>query len=73
MTFHDLRHHYASLLIRDGASVKVVQSRLGHATAAETLNTYAHLWPDEEDRTRTAIDAPWRGHSADYSRTEPGG
>jgi integrase len=24
--------------------VKVVQSRLGHATAAETLDTYAHLW-----------------------------
>lgn len=57
VTFHDLRHYYASLLIRHGESVKVVQARLGHATAAETLDTYSHLWPDSEDRTRDAIDA----------------
>jgi len=34
-----------------------VQRRLGHATAAETLDTYAHLWPDSDDRTREAIDS----------------
>ena len=28
----------------------------GHASAVETLNTYANLWPDSEDRIRTAID-----------------
>lgn len=55
-TYHDLRHFYASRLIGDGQSVKVVQARLGHKTAAETLNTYAHLWPDDEDRTRSALD-----------------
>jgi integrase len=55
-TYHDLRHYYASLLIRHGESVKVVQARLGHATAAETLDTYSHLWPDSEDRTRDAVD-----------------
>ena len=55
--FHDLRHYYASLLIRHGESVKVVQARLGHASATETLDTYAHLWPDSEDRTRQAIDS----------------
>jgi len=54
--FHELRHYYASLLIRHGESVKVVQARLGHATAAETLDTYSHLWPDSEDCTRQAID-----------------
>ncbi|MGI9156950.1 MAG: tyrosine-type recombinase/integrase [Marmoricola sp.] len=55
--FHALRHYYASLLIRHGESVKVVQLRLGHATAAETLDTYSHLWPDSEDRTRLAVDS----------------
>ena len=55
--FHELRHFYASLLIRYGESVKVVQVRLGHASAAETLDTYSHLWPDSEDRTRAAVDA----------------
>ena len=55
--FHDLRHYYASLLIRHGESVKVVQARLGHASATETLDTYSHLWPDAEDRTRLAVDS----------------
>lgn len=55
--FHALRHYYASLLIRHGESMKTVQERLGHATAAETLDTYSHLWPDSEDRTREAVDS----------------
>ena len=71
-TFHDLRHHYASLLLRHGESVKVVQARLGHASAAETLDTYSHLWPDSEDRTRAAVDSVWHG-LADFSRTESDG
>ena len=54
---HALRHYYASLLIRYGESVKTVQARLGHASAAETLDTYSHLWPDSDDRTREAIDS----------------
>lgn len=54
---HALRHYYASLLIRHGESVKTVQARLGHASAAETLDTYSHLWPDSDDRTRAAIDS----------------
>jgi integrase len=66
--FHQLRHFYASLLIQAGESVKVVQSRLGHASAVETLNTYSHLWPDSEDRTRTAVDLVL-GDSRDYSGT----
>jgi len=56
VVFHALRHYYASLLIRHGESVKVVQERLGHASAAETLDTYSHLWPDSDDRTREAVD-----------------
>src|SRR5271165_6578895 len=54
--FHSLRHFYVSLLIRHGESVKVVQVRLGHASAAETLDTYSPHWPDSEDRTRAALD-----------------
>jgi integrase len=65
--FHDLRHYYASLLIRHGESVKVVQARLGHASASETLDTYSHLWPDSDDRTRSAVDSVLL---ADSVRTE---
>ena len=53
---HELRHYYGSLLIDGGESVKVVQKRLGHASAEETLNTYAHLWPGSEDRTRFVVE-----------------
>lgn len=55
-TPHDLRHFYASSLIRSGASVKVIQARLGHSSAKTTLDVYGHLFPDEEDRTRQAMD-----------------
>jgi integrase len=51
---HDLRHFYASGLIAAGCDVVTVQRALGHASATVTLNTYAHLWPTAEDRTRAA-------------------
>jgi len=63
---HDLRHTAASLLIREGASVKAVQRSLGHKSAVMTLDRYGHLWPDELedlaerlDRARTAAVAPY--------------
>jgi integrase len=56
VTMHDLRHFFASALIRAGLNPKVVAERLGHANAAMTLNVYAHLWPDDEDRSRQAVD-----------------
>ncbi len=59
-SFHDLRHHCASVLIDAGFSVKVVQHHLGHASAKQTLDTYSHLWPDDEDRTRAALDVAMR-------------
>jgi integrase len=55
-TFHDLRHFAASVLIDEGASVKVVQEFLGHKNAAETLDTYSHLWPSSDDLVRAALD-----------------
>jgi hypothetical protein len=47
----------AVLLIGLGESVKVVHARLGHATAAEALDTYSHLWPDSDATVRAAVDA----------------
>lgn len=51
---HDLRHFYASGLIAAGCDVVTVQRALGHSAATTTLNTYSHLWPTAEDRTRAA-------------------
>ncbi|HEY9482967.1 MAG TPA: site-specific integrase, partial [Micromonosporaceae bacterium] len=65
---HSLRHFYASVLIAAGQSVKVVSERLGHSNAAMTLNTYSHLWPVDEDKTRSAIDDVFQPH---VPRTRP--
>lgn len=54
---HDLRDFYASGLIAAGCDVVTVQRSLGHAKATTTLNTYAHLWPTAEDRTRKAAQS----------------
>lgn len=55
--FHDLRHYFASLLIAAGHNVKVVQARLRHASATTTLDTCGHLFPDEDEATRTTVEA----------------
>ena len=49
VTPHDLRHTAASLAISAGANVKAVQTMLGHASAAMTLDTYSDLFPDDLD------------------------
>jgi integrase len=56
---HDLRHHYASVLLAAGESVVAVAERLGHENANLVLTTYGHLMPDSEHRTRKAIDEAW--------------
>jgi integrase len=66
--FHELRHFYASALIASGESVKTVQSAMGHASAVETWETYAGLWPDAPDRTRAAVDACWVGADGSVRR-----
>lgn len=50
VTFHDLRHTFATHAIAAGADVKSVSALLGHADAALTLNVYADS--DPEARTR---------------------
>lgn len=54
---HGLRHFFASALISGGASVKQVQTVLGHSSAVITLSVYSHLWPGDDERTRTLVDA----------------
>jgi integrase len=74
--FHDLRHNSAGLLIASGADVKVAQTRLRHASAKTTLDTYSHLWPDSDDSTRAAIEKVMAARAeglANSLRTEGGG
>jgi hypothetical protein len=47
----------ASALIASGCDVVTVHRTPGHPGATTTLNTYSHLWPTAEDRTRKAAEA----------------
>ena len=57
---HDLRHYFASKLIRHGFDVKRVQKLMRHATATTTLNTYAGLWPTDDDVARDVLSELYR-------------
>ncbi|GAA2442062.1 site-specific integrase [Actinomadura vinacea] len=56
VTFHVLRHTYASLLIAGGTHLTVIRDRMGHSSIAITSDTYGHLYPQEDGRTRGVID-----------------
>jgi integrase len=72
-TSHDLRHHYASVLLAQGESVVAVAERLGHHNAALVLSTYGHLMPDSEDRTRRAVDSAWAACAPSVPNAEGAG
>ncbi|MCH8853610.1 MAG: tyrosine-type recombinase/integrase [Planctomycetes bacterium] len=56
LRFHDLRHSFASALMRAGLPVKAVSAALGHSSATLTLNTYQHITPDFESEAANLID-----------------
>ncbi len=74
LRMHDLRHTAASLLIREGASIKALQKQLGHKDAVQTLNRYGHLYPDEldslADRLQEVHERARSAAQTDRMRTE---
>jgi len=55
--FHDVRHSYAPAALSAGESHKTVQERLGHATAAMTLDVYSHVSREVEEAAAHRIAA----------------
>jgi integrase len=53
---HDLRHTHATLLIAAGVPIKLVSERLGHASAAFTIETYQHVLPGMQAEAARTID-----------------
>jgi integrase len=54
-TVHTLRHCYATHLLEEGVSLRLISQYLGHASL-ETTVIYTHLTPLNEARTRAALD-----------------
>jgi integrase len=53
---HDLRHGYATALLRGGVHPKVASEALGHSSTAFTMDTYSHLLPSMQRAAAEAID-----------------
>ncbi len=56
MTFHQLRHTAATILLLKNVNPKVVSELLGHATIAITLDTYSHVLPNIQHSAVAAME-----------------
>ncbi len=68
MSPHDLRHVYASSLVRAGVPIPMVARLLGHSTPVLTLTTYGRHAPDDAERDAVSrLQRAWNArpsHSA---------
>ena len=53
---HDARHSHASLMLKNGTSLKVIQERLGHSNFGITANIYAHVSPNMQREAANSFD-----------------
>ena len=53
---HDARHTHASIMLKQGIHLKIVQERLGHASIQITLDTYSHVAPGLQEAAAARFD-----------------
>jgi integrase len=56
VSFHALRHSYASALIAEGVHPRIIMEALGHSQIALTMDTYSHVIPELERDGADRID-----------------
>jgi len=56
ITFHQLRHTAATILLLKNVNPKVVSEMLGHATIAITLDTYSYVLPNMQHSAVAAME-----------------
>jgi integrase len=83
LTFHDLRHTYASLMVAAGTSPHVIAEQLGHRDARLVLQRYGRLYPGASRQAALDLDLyleaasvghTWdgRGYAHEPSEESPG-
>ncbi len=55
--FHDMRHLFATLSLKNGVDVKTLSGALGHYSAGFTLNTYTHATAQMKQEAADTIGA----------------
>ena len=53
---HDLRHSHVAYLIEKGVEPLLIRDRLGHKDIRITLNTYGHLYPNQQRKIANLLD-----------------
>lgn len=53
---HDLRHSHVAYLINKGVEPILIKERLGHKDIRITLNTYGHLYPNQQRKVADMLD-----------------
>lgn len=56
ISFHDLRHTHATLLLKNGENPKVVSERLGHSRVGITLDLYSHVTDDIQEEAALRLE-----------------
>lgn len=59
VSFHDLRHSHAAMLIEMGIQPKVISERLGHSSIKITMDLYGYLMPGLQEQVASALDNAW--------------
>jgi integrase len=56
MTFHDLHHLHATVLMALGENPKIISERLGHSRVQVTLDTYSHVSADMQRKSANRFE-----------------
>ncbi len=57
LRLHDLRHTYATLLLKGGQHPSVVAAQLGHSSVRTTLDVYSHVLPGLQEAAAKSLEA----------------
>jgi site-specific recombinase XerD len=59
VTYHVLRHTFASWLVMEGVDLLMVARLMGHATVKQVVETYGHLSPEHRKKAVVQLGVRW--------------